>query len=79
VRLTGLIELLLPSMHMRMFKDGDVILLSLLEQKPPVLNIYLLHRGLLDRIQHAWLYIVNTSGNTAQDANATAYFEHNAD
>tara|TARA_R110002012_G_scaffold263456_2_gene446465 strand:+ start:124365 stop:125105 length:741 start_codon:yes stop_codon:yes gene_type:complete len=67
-------------LHMRMFKDGDVITIEPFRAKAfPVLKDLSVDRSAFDRIQHAGGYIsVNTSGNT-QDANATLISKHNAD
>lgn len=58
-------------LHMRMFKDGDTIVIEPFRAKAfPVIKDLVVDRSAFDRIQHAGGYIsVNTSGNT-QDANA---------
>lgn len=58
-------------LHMRKFKDGDVVYIEPFRAKAfPVIKDLIVDRTAFDRIQHAGGYIsVNTSGNT-QDANA---------
>ncbi|MDP5229122.1 MAG: succinate dehydrogenase/fumarate reductase iron-sulfur subunit [Cellulophaga sp.] len=67
-------------LHMRMFKDGDVITIEPFRAKAfPVLKDLSVDRSAFDRIQHAGGYIsVNTSGNT-QDANAIPIPKSDAD
>ncbi len=58
-------------LHMRMFKDGDTIVIEPFRAKAfPVIKDLIVDRTSFERIQQAGGYIsVNTSGNT-QDANA---------
>jgi succinate dehydrogenase / fumarate reductase iron-sulfur subunit len=67
-------------LHMRKFKDGDVITIEPFRAKSfPVLKDLSVDRSAFDRIQQAGGFIsVNTSGNT-QDANATPISKHAAD
>ena len=67
-------------LHMRKFKDGDVITIEPFRAKGfPVIKDLVVDRSSFDRIQHAGGFIsVNTSGNTI-DANATPINKHDAD
>ncbi len=67
-------------LHMRMFKDGDTIVIEPFRAKAfPVIKDLVVDRSALDRIQHAGGYIsVNTSGRTT-DANAILIPKENAD
>ena len=67
-------------LHMRSFKDGDVITIEPFRAAAfPVIKDLVVDRTSFDRIQHAGGYIsVNTSGNT-QDANAIPISKHAAD
>lgn len=67
-------------LHMRRFKDGDVIYIEPFRAKAfPVIKDLIVDRSAFDRIQHAGAYIsVNTSGNT-QDANAIPIPKADAD
>jgi succinate dehydrogenase / fumarate reductase, iron-sulfur subunit len=67
-------------LHMRMFKDGDIITIEPFRAASfPVIKDLVVDRSAFDRIQHAGGYIsVNTSGNT-QDANATLIAKKAAD
>ncbi|NNE32264.1 MAG: succinate dehydrogenase/fumarate reductase iron-sulfur subunit [Winogradskyella sp.] len=67
-------------LHMRMFKDGDVITIEPFRAKAfPVIKDLIVDRSSFDRVQHAGGFIsVNTSGNT-MDANAIPVNKHNAD
>lgn len=67
-------------LHMRKFKDGDIIYIEPFRAKTfPVIKDLVVDRSSFDRIQHAGGYIsVNTSGNT-QDANAIPIEKSNAD
>jgi len=67
-------------LHMRMFKDGDTIIIEPFRATAfPVLKDLVVDRSAFDRIQHAGGYIsVNTSGNT-QDANAIPISKNAAD
>jgi len=67
-------------LHMRKFKDGDVITIEPFRAKAfPVLKDLSVDRSAFDRIQQAGGFIsVNTSGNT-QDANATPISKQAAD
>ena len=67
-------------LHMRMFKDGDVIHIEPFRAKAfPVLKDLSVDRSSFDRIQHAGGFIsVNTSGNTI-DANTIPINKHDAD
>ncbi|UKN03852.1 succinate dehydrogenase/fumarate reductase iron-sulfur subunit [Paracrocinitomix mangrovi] len=67
-------------LHMRMFKDGDTIVIEPFRAKAfPVIKDLVVDRSSFDRIQHAGGFIsVNTSGNT-QDANAIPVEKDKAD
>lgn len=67
-------------LHMRMFNDGDTIVIEPFRAKAfPVIKDLMVDRGSFDRIQQAGGYIsVNTSGNTI-DANAIPINKENAD
>ena len=67
-------------LHMRMFNDGDTIIIEPFRAKAfPVVKDLMVDRSAFDRIQHAGGYIsVNTSGNTI-DANAIPVNKDNAD
>lgn len=67
-------------LHMRMFNDGDTIVIEPFRAKAfPVIKDLIVDRSSLDRIQQAGGYIsVNTSGNTT-DANAILIPKHDAD
>lgn len=67
-------------LHMRMFKDGDTIVIEPFRATAfPVIKDLVVDRSSFDRIQHAGGFIsVNTSGNTI-DANATPINKHDAD
>ncbi|WP_047551918.1 succinate dehydrogenase/fumarate reductase iron-sulfur subunit [Psychroserpens sp. Hel_I_66] len=67
-------------LHMRMFKDGDVITIEPFRAKAfPVIKDLIVDRSAFDRIQHAGGFIsVNTSGLTV-DANAIPVNKHDAD
>lgn len=67
-------------LHMRMFNDGDTILIEPFRAKAfPVIKDLMVDRSAFDRIQQAGGYIsVNTSGNTI-DANAIPVEKENAD
>jgi succinate dehydrogenase / fumarate reductase iron-sulfur subunit len=67
-------------LHMRMFKDGDTIVIEPFRAKAfPVIKDLMVDRSSFDRIQQAGGYIsVNTSGNTI-DANAIPVQKENAD
>jgi succinate dehydrogenase / fumarate reductase iron-sulfur subunit len=67
-------------LHMRMFKDGDIITIEPWRAAAfPVIKDLVVDRSAFDRIQHAGGYIsVNTSGNT-QDANSIPISKHAAD
>ncbi len=67
-------------LHMRMFKDGDTIVIEPFRAKAfPVIKDLMVDRSAFDRIQQAGGYIsVNTSGNTI-DANAIPVEKENAD
>lgn len=67
-------------LHMRMFKDGDVIFIEPFRAKAfPVIADLVVDRSAFDRIQHAGGFIsVNTSGNPT-DANAIPIPKHDAD
>lgn len=67
-------------LHMRMFKDGDTIVIEPFRAKAfPVIKDLMVDRSSFDRIQQAGGYIsVNTSGNTI-DANAIPINKHDAD
>lgn len=67
-------------LHMRMFNDGDTIVIEPFRAKAfPVIKDLIVDRSSFDRIQQAGGYIsVNTSGNTV-DANAIPIDKHSAD
>ncbi len=67
-------------LHMRMFEDGDTIVIEPFRAKAfPVIKDLVVDRSAFDRIQHAGGYIsVNTSGKTT-DANAILIPKENAD
>ena len=67
-------------LHMRMFKDGDTIVIEPFRAKAfPVIKDLVVDRSAFDRIQQAGGYIsVNTSGNTI-DANTIPINKHDAD
>ncbi|QIE59601.1 succinate dehydrogenase/fumarate reductase iron-sulfur subunit [Rasiella rasia] len=67
-------------LHMRMFNDGDTIVIEPFRAKAfPVIKDLMVDRSSFDRIQQAGGYIsVNTSGNTI-DANAIPVEKENAD
>jgi len=67
-------------LHMRKFKDGDLITIEPFRAKGfPVIKDLVVDRSSFDRIQHAGGFIsVNTSGNT-QDANSIPINKHDAD
>tara|TARA_R110000868_G_scaffold28686_1_gene107274 strand:- start:15573 stop:16316 length:744 start_codon:yes stop_codon:yes gene_type:complete len=67
-------------LHMRMFKDGDVITIEPFRAAAfPVIKDLVVDRMAFERIQQAGGYIsVNTSGNT-QDANNIPISKHAAD
>lgn len=67
-------------LHMRMFKDGDVIFIEPFRAKAfPVIKDLVVDRSSFDRIQHAGGFIsVNTSGNPV-DANTIPIPKHDAD
>ncbi len=67
-------------LHMRMFNDGDTIVIEPFRAKAfPVIKDLIVDRSSFDRIQQAGGYIsVNTSGNTV-DANAIPIDKHAAD
>lgn len=67
-------------LHMRMFKDGDVIFIEPFRAKAfPVIKDLVVDRSSFDRIQHAGGFIsVNTSGNPV-DANTIPVPKHDAD
>ncbi|OAB80064.1 succinate dehydrogenase/fumarate reductase iron-sulfur subunit [Cochleicola gelatinilyticus] len=67
-------------LHMRMFNDGDTIVIEPFRAKAfPVIKDLMVDRSSFDRIQQAGGYVsVNTSGNTI-DANATPVQKENAD
>jgi len=67
-------------LHMRMFKDGDTIVIEPFRAKAfPVIKDLVVDRSAFDRIQRAGGYIsVNTSGKTT-DANAILIPKENAD
>jgi len=67
-------------LHMRMFKDGDTIVIEPFRAKAfPVIKDLVVNRSAFDRIQHAGGYIsVNTSGRTT-DANAILIPKEDAD
>lgn len=67
-------------LHMRMFEDGDTIVIEPFRAKAfPVIKDLVIDRSAFDRIQHAGGYIsVNTSGKTT-DANAILIPKQDAD
>jgi len=67
-------------LHMRMFNDGDEIVIEPFRAKAfPVIKDLMVDRSAFDRIQQAGGYVsVNTSGNTI-DANATPIDKADAD
>jgi len=67
-------------LHMRKFKDGDIITIEPFRAKAfPVIKDLTVDRSSFDRIQQAGGFVsVNTSGNT-QDANAIPIDKHDAD
>lgn len=67
-------------LHMRMFNDGDTIVIEPFRAKAfPVIKDLMVDRSAFERIQHAGGYIsVNTSGNTI-DANAIPINKDDAD
>ena len=67
-------------LHMRMFKDGDTIVIEPFRANAfPVIKDLVVDRSAFDRVQHAGGFIsVNTSGNTI-DANAIPVNKHDAD
>ena len=67
-------------LHMRMFSDGDTIVIEPFRAKAfPVIKDLTIDRSSFDRIQQAGGYVsVNTSGNT-MDANAIPVEKENAD
>ncbi|PID68720.1 MAG: succinate dehydrogenase/fumarate reductase iron-sulfur subunit [Flavobacteriales bacterium] len=67
-------------LHMRMFKDGETIVIEPFRAKAfPVIKDLMVDRSAFDRIQQAGGYIsVNTSGNTT-DANSILIPKRNAD
>ncbi|MFT5512831.1 MAG: succinate dehydrogenase / fumarate reductase iron-sulfur subunit [Bacteroidia bacterium] len=67
-------------LHMRMFKDGDTIVIEPFRAKAfPVIKDLVVDRSAFDRIQQAGGFIsVNTSGNT-QDANSIPIPKADAD
>lgn len=67
-------------LHMRKFKDGDIIYIEPFRAKAfPVIKDLVVDRSAFDRIQHAGGFIsVNTSGNTI-DANTIPVNKHDAD
>ncbi len=67
-------------LHMRMFNDGDTIVIEPFRAKAfPVIKDLVVDRSSFDRIQQAGGYIsVNTSGNTI-DANTIPINKHDAD
>ena len=67
-------------LHMRMFKDGDIITIEPWRATAfPVIKDLMVDRSAFERIQQAGGYIsVNTSGNT-QDANAIPIPKYDAD
>ena len=67
-------------LHMRMFKDGDVIFIEPFRAVAfPVIKDLVVDRSAFDRIQHAGGFIsVNTSGNPV-DANTIPIPKHDAD
>ena len=67
-------------LHMRMFKDDDIIYIEPFRAKAfPVIKDLVIDRSAFDRVQYAGGFIsVNTSGNT-QDANSIPISKHAAD
>jgi succinate dehydrogenase / fumarate reductase iron-sulfur subunit len=67
-------------LHMRMFNDGDTIVIEPFRAKAfPIIKDLMVDRSSFDRIQQAGGFIsVNTSGNTI-DANAIPVNKHDAD
>jgi len=67
-------------LHMRMFNDGDTIVIEPFRSKAfPVVKDLVVDRSSFDRVQHAGGFIsVNTSGNS-QDANAIPIPKEDAD
>lgn len=67
-------------LHMRMFKDGDVIFIEPFRAVAfPVIKDLVVDRSAFDRIQHAGGFVsVNTSGNPV-DANTIPIPKHDAD
>tara|TARA_B100000945_G_scaffold320799_2_gene332164 strand:+ start:1734 stop:2474 length:741 start_codon:yes stop_codon:yes gene_type:complete len=67
-------------LHMRKFKDGDVIYVEPFRATSfPIIKDLIVDRSAFDRIQHAGGYIsINTSGNT-QDANSIPINKDDAD
>ena len=67
-------------LHMRKFKDGDIIYIEPFRSKSfPVIKDLIVDRSAFDRIQHSGGYIsINTSGNT-QDANSIPVNKDDAD
>ena len=67
-------------LHMRMFKDDDIICIEPFRAKAfPVIKDLVIDRSAFDRVQYAGGFIsVNTSGNT-QDANSIPISKHDAD
>ena len=67
-------------LHMRMFKDGDTIVIEPFRANAfPVIKDLVVDRSAFDRVQHAGGFIsVNTSGNTI-DANTIPVNKHDAD
>ena len=67
-------------LHLRMFKDGDTIVIEPFRAKAfPVIKDLVVDRSAFDRIQQAGGFIsVNTSGNTV-DANNILVNKHDAD
>ena len=67
-------------LHMRMFKDDDIIYIEPFRAKAfPVIKDLVIDRSTFDRVQYAGGFIsVNTSGNT-QDANSIPISKHDAD
>lgn len=67
-------------LHMRMFKDGDTIIIEPFRAAAfPVIKDLMVNRDSFERIQQAGGYVsVNTSGNT-QDANSIPVQKDNAD
>ena len=67
-------------LHMRKFKDGDVIYVEPFQATSfPIIKDLIVDRSAFDRIQHAGGYIsINTSGNT-QDSNSIPINKEDAD